>query len=69
MDTENRQTDVRGEEVGGWVRRVKGLRAGGEKRQLMDTNCFLKAATVLLTSGSFNSTDHNSWPKVDCRVE
>lgn len=35
----------------------------------MDTNYFLKAATVLFTSGSYNSTEDTSWPRVDCRVE
>ena len=33
MDTDNRQTDVRGEEVGGWVRRVKGLRKERKKKK------------------------------------
>ena len=36
MDTEDRLTTVRGEGVGGWVRRVKELRKEKQER-LMDT--------------------------------
>lgn len=36
MNTENRPTDVRGKEVGGWVRRVKGL--GREIKRPMNTD-------------------------------
>ena len=37
MDTENRLTTVRGEEAGGWGRRVKGLSKEKEER-LRDTD-------------------------------
>ena len=37
MDSENRLTAVRGEEIGGWVRKVKGL-SKEKKERLMDTD-------------------------------